>query len=112
MDMAQRALGAPRCECGGYMKPDVVLFGEPIPENALYQSDSLARTCDVLIVVGTSVQVYPAASLPLVAKENGAMIVECNTEETDLTRGVTDVFLQGPAGKTLPILVEHLVSQL
>lgn len=105
IDLAQRKLGAPRCECGGYMKPDVVLFGEIIPPRALLQSETLAQTCDVLIIVGTSAQVYPAAGLPYTAKDQGAFIIECNTDKTDFTRSITDVFLQGPAGITLPRLV-------
>lgn len=108
MDLSQRALGAPRCECGGYMKPSVILFGEVIPEYALHTSDMLARGCDVLIVVGTSAQVYPAASLPYVAKESGATVIECNTEITSFTHTVTDLFLQGPAGTTLPKLVARV----
>lgn len=110
MDMSHRAQGAPRCECGGYMKPDVVLFGEVIPEYALRTSEMLARGCDVLIVVGTSAQVYPAASLPYIAKESGATVIECNTEETAFTQTVTDIFLKGPAGKTLPELVRRVAS--
>jgi NAD-dependent deacetylase len=105
MDLAHRKLGAPRCECGGYMKPDVVLFGEMIPPNAMLQSDQVARTCDVLLIVGTSATVYPAAALPAAAKEHGAFIIECNTEETQFTHSVTDAFLQGPAGEMLPQLL-------
>jgi len=108
MDLSQRALGAPRCECGGYMKPDVVLFGEIIPEYALKTSERLARGCDVLIVVGTSATVYPAASLPYLAKEGGATVIECNTETTAFTNAVTDIFLQGLAGETLPELVRRV----
>ncbi len=111
MDLSHRALGAPRCECGGVMKPDVVLFGEVIPEYALRTSDMLARGCDVLVVVGTSAQVYPAASLPFLAKESGATIIECNTEPTNFTNVVTDIFLQGPAGETLPALTALVVGE-
>jgi NAD-dependent deacetylase len=111
MDLGHRSLGAPRCECGGYMKPDVVLFGELIPQNALHLADSLARSCGVMIIAGTSAQVYPAAGLPYIAKENGAFIIECNTEPTQFTRTITDVFLQGPAGKSLPRLVEKVRNQ-
>jgi len=110
MDFAHRALGAPRCECGGYMKPDVVLFGELIPPQALLNSQTLAQTCAVLIIVGTSAQVYPAASLPFTAKQHGAFIVECNLQETDFTHSITDAFLQGPAGETLPKLVERVTA--
>ena len=108
MDLAHRSLGAPRCECGGYMKPDVVLFGELIPPTALHLADSLARNCGVMIIVGTSATVYPAAGLPHIARESGAFIIECNTEPTQFTRTITDIFLQGPAGTTLPRLAEKL----
>ena len=110
MDLSFRAHGAPRCECGGYMKPSVILFGEPIPPQPLIQADTLARTCNAMIVVGTSAQVYPAAALPHAAKENGAFIIECNTEPTDFTRSITDAFLEGPAGEVLPKLVELVMS--
>jgi NAD-dependent deacetylase len=92
------------------MKPDVVLFGEVIPQNALFMADTLAKSCEVLIVVGTSAQVYPAASLPYTAKQWGAYIIECNTMETDFTRTITDIFLEGPAGQTLPRLLEIIES--
>ncbi len=108
MDLGHRSHGAPRCECGGYMKPDVVLFGEIIPPTALHRADALARACSVMIIVGTSATVYPAAGLPHIAKENGAFIIECNTEPTQFTRTITDAFLQGPAGTTLPRLVEKV----
>ena len=105
MGFDQRALGAPRCECGGYMKPDIVLFGEVIPHQALHHADALARRCGAFMVVGTSALVYPAAHLPRLAKENGAVVIECNTAPTGLTDTVTDVFLEGPAGTVLPELV-------
>ncbi len=108
MSMSHRASGAPRCDCGGYLKPDVVLFGELIPKHALLMSESLTQSCGVLIVVGTSATVYPAASLPFAAKDRGAFIIECNLEATDFTHGVTDVFLQGPAAETLPQLVRRV----
>lgn len=113
MDLSQRVLGAPRCECGGYMKPDIVLFGEIIPEYALKTSEMLAKGCSVMIVVGTSVQVYPAASLPYMAKEGGAVVIECNIEKTAFSDVVVDHFIQGPAGKTLPLLMAeiHALSQ-
>lgn len=108
MDLAFRSVGAPRCECGGYMKPDVVLFGEAIPHNALFMGDTLAKGCEVLIVIGTSAQVYPAASLPYTAKQWGAQIIECNTQETDFTQTITDIFLEGPAGKVMPALIDRI----
>lgn len=106
LDLSQRSALAPRCACGGVMKPDVVLFGEAIPRDALEAADRAAESADVVIVVGTSATVYPAAELPLIAKRNGAYIIECNLEPTDFTGAITDAFLQGPSGTLLPRLVD------
>lgn len=102
--------GVPFCYCGGIFKPDVVLFGELIPQQALLRAEAYARTAEVVIIVGTSAQVYPAAQLPFTAKENGAFIIECNLEATDFTHSITDVFLQGKAGTTLPMLAEAVLG--
>lgn len=99
----------PRCrKCSRILKPDVVFFGETIPSEALLQSENLARFADAVIVVGTSALVYPAASIPYEAKERGATIIEFNIEKTGLTRQITDIFIEGPAGTTLPQVVEAL----
>lgn len=108
--LANETSGIPHCYCGGILKPDVVLFGEDIPQQALLQSAAHAKTAEVVIIVGTSAQVFPAAELPFIAKENGAFIIECNLEETDFTQSITDVFLQGKAGTTLPALVEAILG--
>jgi NAD-dependent deacetylase len=100
---------APSCKiCGGLMKPDIVMFGELIPEAALIRSDELVSACDAMIIVGTSAQVYPAAGLPRIAKSRGAKIIEVNVEPTDFSTSVTDVLLQGPSGQILPELVAAL----
>lgn len=106
ISMLHRNHGAPRCECGGFMKPDVVLFGEMIPSQALFMGETLAKSCDIMLVVGTSAQVYPAASLPYTAKQWGATIIEFNTVETPFTHSVSDIFIKGPAGETLPKVVK------
>ena len=108
LDLQQYGESPPYCFCGTLMKPDVVMFGEPIPSQALVEAARLAETCNVMIVVGTSAQVYPAARLPVLARQNGAFIIEANIEETDFTRSVTHAFLKGPAGETLPQLVQHV----
>jgi NAD-dependent deacetylase len=107
LDLTSRGASAPRCPCGAVMKPDVVMFGEIPPENAVFESDRLARQCDVMLVVGTSATVYPAAEVPYLAKNHGAFIIEANIEETDFTRSITDAFLKGPAAQTLPRLVDY-----
>jgi len=95
----------PRCECRQILKPDVVFFEEPIPEEAMNKSLHLATYAQALLVVATSAVVAPANTIPAVAKENGAKIIEINKERTHLTDSVTDVFLQGGAGEIITALV-------
>ena len=99
---------APLCpHCGAYVRPDVVWFNETLPSDALERAYRLAEQCDVILVVGTSGVVYPAASLPFIAKQNGANVIEVNPVASGITE-VADVFLQGPAGEVLPQLVVAL----
>jgi NAD-dependent deacetylase len=95
----------PRCACNSILKPDVVFFGESIPEAALHNSMQLANSAQALMVVGTSAVVSPANSIPILAKKNGAKIIEINKETTLLTSRLTDVFLQGDAGDIIEKLV-------
>jgi NAD-dependent deacetylase len=92
------------------LKPDVVFFGEAIPPSALSRSFDLAARSEAVLVVGTSAVVYPANTIPSVAKERGAAIIEINTEETQLTDNVTDIFLKGSAGTITESLVEEVVG--
>lgn len=95
----------PRCpRCGGALRPDVVWFGESLPESALRAAEAASQKCEVFFSIGTSAMVYPAAGLAHTAKESGATLVEINTQETPLTRQA-DFFLGGPAGQFLPELV-------
>ena len=96
----------PKCTCGGVLRPDVVMFGELIPMDALQRARMKASTCDVMLVVGTSATVEPAAYLPVIAKRAGAVIIEVNPESTPLTRQVTDIALLGEAGRVMSELVE------
>jgi len=96
----------PRCDCGRILKPDVVFFGEAIPQDALSRSFQLASAAQALLVAGTSAVVSPANSIPAIAKRNGARIIEINMERTHLTDTVTDVFLQGSAGTIISDLVD------
>jgi NAD-dependent deacetylase len=88
----------PRCECGGIWRPDVVMFGELIPFDSLRRAQTLASACDLMLVIGTSATVEPAASLPVLAKHNGARIIEINPEKTPLSSRISDVTLLGEAG--------------
>jgi NAD-dependent deacetylase len=95
----------PRCaSCGAFLRPDVVWFEEFLPEDALAAAEAAARACDVLLVVGTSAEVYPAAGLPVTARHAGAIVVEVNPQPTSLSHDVDHV-LRGPSGVMLPALV-------
>jgi NAD-dependent deacetylase len=72
----------PYCECGGILKPNTVLFGEPLPQGALENAYHESATCKLMLVIGTSAVVQPAASLPAFAQQKGAKIVEVNIEHT------------------------------
>ncbi|QQS42080.1 MAG: NAD-dependent deacylase [Acidobacteriota bacterium] len=91
------------CVCGSPVRPDVVLFGEMLPEGAYEKGAEAAASCDVFFTIGTSALVYPAAMLPEIAKRSGAFLVEVNPEETPLTSSC-DLSLRGKAGELLPLL--------
>ncbi len=102
----------PRCpRCGGLLRPDVVWFGEPLPQDAWERAVELASRSDAVLVVGTSGVVYPAAYIPRVAKDHGAVVVEVNVEESAVTP-IADFFLRGRAGDVLPRLVEEVKKRL
>lgn len=98
----------PRCPCQGILKPEVVFFGEPIPSLASQRAFELARTCEAMLVIGTSAVVAPASHLPLIAKQNGAVLVEINLERTHLSETISDYVLEAPAGRALSALIEQL----
>jgi len=92
----------PRCpECGAMERPDVVWFGEALPAEAFLVAEAAAKVCEVLVVVGTSAVVYPAAGLVAVAAAVGAKVIEVNPEASALAY-LADVTLRGPAGAMLP----------
>jgi NAD-dependent deacetylase len=87
------------------LKPNTVLFGEPLPPRALETAWRESAACRVMLVIGTSAVVQPAASLPSVAKEHGAAVVEVNVERTFSS---ADHFLEGKAGTVLPELLSEI----
>ena len=95
----------PRCGCGGVLKPNTVLFGESLPRDALETAWRAAQSCRIMLVIGTSAVVQPAASLPHVAKEGGAAVVEINVERAF---SEADLFLGGKSGEVLPQIVAHI----
>ncbi len=94
----------PRCACGALLRPDVVWFGEVLPEGAMREATEAARHAEVFLSIGTSALVYPAAALPDVAKGSGAYLVEINVETTPLSPLADEVIL-GPAAAVLPDLL-------
>jgi NAD-dependent deacetylase len=101
----------PTClDCGGILKNDTVMFGEPIPSDALRECYVQAASADLFLVVGTSAVVYPAAEFPVMAKRRGAPLVEINPEETALS-DLADVIVRAPAGQALSAIVERLTAQ-
>jgi len=87
--------------CGAAARPDVVLFGELLPETVFERADKAAHQCDLFFVIGTSAVVYPAAGLPISAKQCGAKIIEVNPELTDISM-MADYTILGKAGEVLP----------
>jgi len=94
--------------CGGILKPDFVFFGEGIPEPASSMSALEAEKSDVFLLIGTSGKVTPACYIPYMAKENGARIIEINTEASAYTHAISDVFLKGRATEVMEALMETL----
>lgn len=94
----------PRCRCGAVLRPDVVWFGEALPEGLFARAFEASSNADLMMVIGTAGVVQPAASFALRAKDAGAFLVEVNLEETPLTK-VMDVSLIGRAGEVLPRLI-------
>jgi NAD-dependent deacetylase len=94
----------PRCACGGMLRPGVVWFGEMLPEGAMERATAAVRRSEVLIVAGTSAQVYPAAGLIPLAIESGAAVIEINPEATGFTAEVSFV-LRGKSTDILPQLI-------
>jgi NAD-dependent deacetylase len=99
----------PRCSrCSSLLKPDVVFFGEPIPWEAQIMSFKESKSCKAVLVIGTSAVVYPAATIPITAKERGAIVIEINTEPTPLTNQISDYLIAGSAGEIIPAIVEEV----
>jgi NAD-dependent deacetylase len=98
----------PRCRCGGILRPDAVFFGEMIPQDAMWRSKQAASDCDLMLVVGTSAVVQPAALMPLFAKQTGAKIIEINPQETPLTVEVSDYLIKGRAGEVMNRIMQEL----
>jgi NAD-dependent deacetylase len=108
MDRSPSMEPLPRCaQCDGLLRPNVVWFGESLDPDVLGKAFEAARTCDVMLIVGTSGIVQPAASLSFHAKQAGAIVAEINLEKTPQS-GNMDFVIIGKAGEILPMLVEGM----
>ena len=96
-------------DCGSYLRPDVVWFGESLPAEAIERALRATSNCQVFISIGTSTLVEPAASLPFIALENGATVLEINPQSTPLTP-LTSYSVRGNAGEIIPKLVLELLN--
>jgi NAD-dependent deacetylase len=104
-------LAPPVCACGGLIRPDIVWFGEGLPDGPWDAAVEAVTNADVVVVVGTSAVVYPAAGLPEYARARGAVVVEVNPEETPLSSTAT-VTLRESASTALPTLLQRLPGLL
>jgi NAD-dependent deacetylase len=109
MRLMRKGREIPTCECGGWIKPDVILFGESMPSKTFQAAEKMAASCDILLVVGTSLQVEPAASIPFVTRNNRGKIVIVNRESTPLDWMADHIFL-GKAEKILPHLMKLVLK--
>lgn len=99
----------PRCEvCGGPLRSATILFGEPLPEAALRKAVAVSQVCDLMLVIGSSLVVNPAARLPGIAKQRGASLVIINRTPTPLDQ-LADLHLVAEAGPTLTALVQRIL---
>ena len=91
------------CDCGEYWRPDIVWFGDSLDQDTVQAASNALEACDLLVSIGTSAVVYPAAQLPLVARQSGATLVEINPEATPVSE-IYDVCLRGGASEMLRML--------
>ena len=99
----------PKCKkCGGLLRPDFVFFSEPLYEPDATKSFIEAEISDVFLVIGTTGEIMPASQIPIIAKNNGATIIEINVKKSNYTDEITDIFLNGKATKVIDELVKAL----
>jgi NAD-dependent deacetylase len=98
---------APECECGGYLKPDTISFGQAMPVTEVEKATSLSQTCDFFLVVGSTLLVQPAAHMPIYAKQNRAFLAIVNLSETPCD-DMCDVLIRAKAGDVLQRIVKEV----
>lgn len=96
-------------ECAGILKPNIVFFGEPIPQLAYQNSIKEAYSADLFLIIGSTGEVMPACTIPALAKQNKCKIIEINIKESNFTNSITDVFLKGKATKIMNSIYEKVI---
>jgi NAD-dependent deacetylase len=94
----------PICKCGNILRPDVVWFGESLPQDVWQNAIEFASQCDLMVIIGTSLVVSPANTLPLYAKQNNAILIEINPEKTEMSDEMDEI-IRNTSVETLPKLV-------
>jgi NAD-dependent deacetylase len=94
----------PLCKCGNILRPDVVWFGEPLPQDVWQNAIEFSSQCDLMVIVGTSLVVSPANTLPLYAKQNNATLIEINPEKTEMSEEMDEI-IRNTSVEILPKLV-------
>ena len=100
----------PKCTCGNILRPDVVWFGEALPQDIWKNAIEESNACDVMIIVGTSLVVSPANTLPIYAKQNGATLIEINPEKTVMSNDM-DLSIQDTSANALPKIISILKNK-
>jgi NAD-dependent deacetylase len=102
---------APECECGGFLKQATIAFGQSLPAGAIREAEEKSSSCDVFIVAGSSLVVYPAAQMPILAKQNGAKLVIITLSDTPHDR-YADVIINEKTGPTLTRIAELVKGKI
>lgn len=110
--LAEQTVIVPRCpSCNGVLKPNVVLFGEQLPARVLMSAERAAKQADLMLVAGSSLEVYPVADLPRIVKNHGGKLVLVNFNHTDYDR-IADVVIHGDVAEVLPQIVAQLEGDI
>jgi NAD-dependent deacetylase len=108
----QKGVKVPYCDdCGGPLKPATISFGQPMPEKETQEAYHRSSLCDLFIVIGSSLVVQPAASMPLIAKQSGAKLVIINRDPTGYDH-MADIVIHGLAGPTMSSIIKEVKNQL
>jgi NAD-dependent deacetylase len=109
MERVEAGDSAPECDCGGYLKPDTISFGQAMPEDEVVKATELARGCDCFIVIGSTLLVQPAALMPVYAKQGGSFLAIVNLTQTPCDR-LCDVLIREKAGDVLTGIINNVES--